>query len=87
LRRNYIWIFLVLLLAWLFKTTSGKLPNGADSTNFVHSAADWIRSLALGPIPGLFVLMGLVAFYVWLGFCLLLKQHITGEFAAEETQV
>ena len=24
LRRNYIWIFLVLLLAWLFKTTSGK---------------------------------------------------------------
>jgi len=87
LRRNYIWIFLVLLLAWLFKTTSGKLPNGADSINFVHSAADWIRSLALGPIPGLFVLMGLVAFYVWLGFCLLRKQHITGEFAAEETQV
>ena len=87
LRRNYIWIFLVLLLAWLFKTTSGRPPIGADSSGFIHSAGDWIQSLALGPIPGYLVLMGLVAFYAWLGFCLLREQHIPGEFAAEETQV
>ena len=66
LRRNYIWIFLVLLLAWLFKTTSGKPPIGADSSGFIHSAGDWIQSLALGPIPGYLVVMGLVAFYAWL---------------------
>src|SRR5262245_33887106 len=37
LRRNYFWMFFVLLAAWLLKTASAKLQAGGRDAVFVHS--------------------------------------------------
>jgi uncharacterized membrane protein len=64
LRRNYCWIFLVVFLAWLVKTTSFA----ADGrTRLVHSTGEFLGNTAIAGIPGLAVVCGVLALYVWLG--------------------
>ena len=54
LRRNYIWIFGVLLLSWLVKIMiHPSTPNSVD---------DLLRRIAIGPIPAWFVLLTGVVF-------------------------
>ena len=65
LRRNYCWIFLVVLLAWLVKTTS-QLDEG--KTRLVHSLDEFLDNTSIAGIPGAAVLMGVAAMYVWLVF-------------------
>lgn len=68
LRRNYYWIFFVLLLAWLVKTTS----HVADGhTRLVHTAHEFLENTAIAGIPGIAVLFGVVAMYAWLTFVML----------------
>lgn len=68
LRRNYCWIFLVVFLAWLVKTTSFA----ADGrTRLVHSAQEFLANTAIAGIPGLVVVLGVLALYAWLGFIML----------------
>lgn len=43
-RRNYVWIFMVLGLAWVLKSSIHPTP--------ASSVAEFISRLALGPIPG-----------------------------------
>jgi uncharacterized membrane protein len=65
LRRNYCWIFLVVLLAWLVKTTS-HLADG--KTRLVHSLDEFLGNTSIAGIPGAAVLLGVAAMYVWLIF-------------------
>jgi uncharacterized membrane protein len=65
LRRNYCWIFLVVLLAWLVKTTS-HFEDG--KTRLVHSLDEFLGNTSIAGIPGAAVLMGVAAMYVWLVF-------------------
>ena len=66
LRRIYFWIFLVVLLAWLVKTTSHA---GADGhTRLVHTVNEFLENTAIAGIPGAAVLLGVVALYLWLAF-------------------
>src|SRR4051812_9582844 len=37
LRRNYIWLFLILLLAWLLKTSTSSLQPGSGTLQIIHS--------------------------------------------------
>lgn len=68
LRRNYIWMFLVLLLAWVLKiSTPGLQAEGARST-LVHSLSEIVANTRLGPIPGWAVVLAVAVFYVWLFF-------------------
>jgi uncharacterized membrane protein len=55
-RRNYMWIFVVLALAWLFKCIIH--PSPAASWN------DFLSRSAIGPIPGPFVFLTGVVFNV-----------------------
>lgn len=87
LRRNYIWIFLVLLAAWLFKTAYLKVPSTAGDPGSVHTATQWVEGLALGPIPGGVVLVGVFTFYAWLTFAMFRHSRLTGEFASESIHV
>ena len=87
LRRNYIWIFLVLLAAWLFKTSYSMVPNGAESTDVFHWTALWIKGVSLGLIPGNIVVLGIAAFYTWLMYAMLPRFHLTGEFSTEGVHV
>ena len=51
LRRNYIWLFLILLLAWLLKTTTSVLQ-APGSTQLVHSPGELFTNAAIGYVPG-----------------------------------
>ena len=64
LRRTYAWIYLILLFAWLFKTTSYQ-PTGRRIAE-VTSVPEWLDHAALGPIPGVLVVACVAAFYAWL---------------------
>jgi uncharacterized membrane protein len=65
LRRNYCWIFLVVLLAWLVKTTSHFSDGRA---RLVHSVHEFLENASIAGIPGAAVLLGVAALYAWLAF-------------------
>lgn len=62
LRRNYIWMFLILLCAWLVKLASPDLQDGAalDPERPLDLV---IAHAAIGPVPGWLVLALVLAFY------------------------
>jgi uncharacterized membrane protein len=65
LQRNYSWIFLVVLLAWLVKTTS-EVSDGR--TRLVHSMPEFLANTAVAGIPGVVVIVGITLLYAWLLF-------------------
>jgi uncharacterized membrane protein len=81
LRRNYGWMFLILLLAWLLKITSAKLQPDGGPVEGVHSLADWLRNAAIGPVPGLAVILAVAAFYGWLVYATSRRYKGEGELA------
>lgn len=56
LRRNYCWMYLILLLAWCLKITTPKLQTEGNPLVQAHSWSYVIDNAALGPIPGWAVL-------------------------------
>jgi len=68
LQRNYGWIFLVVLLAWLVKTTS-EVSDGR--TRLVHSMHEFLTNTAVAGIPGVAVIVGIALLYAWLLFVMI----------------
>src|SRR5262249_18287001 len=66
LRRNYIWLFLILLLAWVLKATqaAGLIEPGQSGP--VPSLSLLSRNASLGNLPGWAVIIALVFFYGWM---------------------
>lgn len=85
LRRNYIWLFLILLLAWLLKTTTSRLQGSED--RFINSAGELIERAAIGYVPGWVVLAGVLALYAWMVFIMYRHRETTGELAYGEVHV
>jgi uncharacterized membrane protein len=86
LRRNYIWLFLILLLAWLLKTSTGVLqPTG--TAEIVHSTGELFRNAAIGYVPGLIVVLLIVSFYGWMFFVMIKHREASGELAYGEVHV
>jgi uncharacterized membrane protein len=77
LRRNYGWIFLVILLAWLIKTTSHMEQPGA--ARLIHSASELVHNAAVAGVPGELVLAAVAALYVSLIFTMLRYRVIESE--------
>jgi uncharacterized membrane protein len=67
LRRNYGWMYLVLLLAWLLKTSSNDRSRDGSS-HLVSSVAEWVTHCQLAVLPGAVVIVLVTAFYAWLLF-------------------
>jgi uncharacterized membrane protein len=67
LRRNYGWIFLLLLLAWCLKTTSALLQPRSDA-GVIRSSTEFMSNAAIPGIPGWIVLGCVVALYGGLAF-------------------
>lgn len=80
LRRNYCWIFLILLLAWLLKVSSALLQPQMALADWREPFLNIAASAQLGPINGWVVLAALGAFYLGLGWLLL---QPTGEDVQE----
>lgn len=60
LRRNYIWLFLVLLVGWLAKL---EIPTEL-APDYAHSVPELYDRMAIGPVPSAVVLGAVIAFYV-----------------------
>lgn len=74
LRRNYIWIFLVLMMAWLIKIWVH--PSTATSV------ADLSQRAAIGQVPGELTLILVIGYFAFLLIFALLTSHLqaaTGE--------
>ena len=87
LRRNYIWMFLILLVAWLLKISSPKLMTEGEPGRFARSLAEWTDSAALGLLPGWMVLVAVAAFYCWILYAALRPHAGEGELAIGEVHV
>jgi uncharacterized membrane protein len=83
LRRNYCWMFLILLLAWVIKITS-RLPQQTGARVGLHSLDETIANAALGPAPGWLIIAIVASFYAWLLYATLRRDKGTGELAYGE---
>ena len=87
LRRNYIWMFLILLVAWLLKISSPKLQPDAGPSHFAHSLAEWENAATIGPLPGWTVVVAVVVFYGWIIYAALRRYAGEGELAIGDVHV
>ena len=87
LRRNYFWMFFVLLVAWLLKTTSAKLQASGGDAEFVHSVGEWFGNAALGPVPGWAVVLLAAVFFVWITYATFRHAPAGGELAYGDVHV
>jgi uncharacterized membrane protein len=72
LRRNYMWMFLILLLAWVLKISTPKLQDEGGTLDVARSLHEIVGNAAFGPIPGWIILVSVVTFYCWLAYAALL---------------
>lgn len=81
LRRNYCWMFLILLLAWLVKTSTTAPPEDSVQLRLVQSFGEWLGNAAIGPVPGWIVMLVVAGFYAWIAVASLRRQETQGEMA------
>lgn len=87
LRRNYGWMFLILLAAWILKISSIKLQQEGVRFEFMQSTWQIIENATLGPLPGPAVVGGVALFHAWLGWCVMRRDERSGELAHGDVHV
>ncbi len=87
IRRNYIWMYLILLLAWGLKISSPKLQPEELPVDVVSNIQQLIANAHLGPVHGAVVLMVVAMFYFALLIAVLYPESDDGEFAHGEVHV
>lgn len=87
LGRNYIWLFLILLMAWMLKTTTSALQPGAGSVHLIHSTGEFFDNAAIGYLPGWGVMIAILSFYGWLVYLIIKHREKPGELAYGEVHV
>jgi uncharacterized membrane protein len=86
LHRNYCWMFLILLLAWLLKISSPDLKRDVGQAEFV-SLSDGVRNASVGLLPGWVVIMIVSSFYCWILYAVLRRYKDKGELAYGDVHV
>jgi uncharacterized membrane protein len=71
LKRNYIWLFLILLLAWGLKISTPKSQQEGSGLSIAQSLHEAVTNANLGSVPGWAVLAIVAVFYLWLLFAAL----------------
>jgi uncharacterized membrane protein len=84
LRRNYIWIFLILLGAWTLKVTFPSFSGEIPAALTFH---DWIRNAGVGHVSGWIISAVIVAFYAWIVVAALRTYGRRGELAHGDAHV
>ncbi|MBP2316181.1 DUF2270 domain-containing protein [Azospirillum soli] len=87
LRRTYVWIFLIILIAWLLKISSIHLQATAGRLTFIHSFQEILANADIGPIPGWVVISGVALFYALLIGATLKFEPAKGERAFGDVYV
>jgi uncharacterized membrane protein len=86
LRRNYYWILLILLGAWLVETTGG-LGAIAESTTAAGIVRAWIDRAGIGAVPGWVVVPTLLACHAGMIWTMLVHRETPGELAHGDVHV
>lgn len=72
LRRTYVWMYVILLVAWMLKTTS--VYPGSSGASQTIGLQEWVDNAAVGPVPGILVIACVAGFYGWLLYIGLQRQ-------------
>ncbi len=84
LRRNFAWIFLIMLGGWFVKLMMHPLPGQAEHPQMVQHFSDFLPRMAVGNLPPLFVLGTVTAFYLSLLIVVYSTRHIAGGEPVDE---
>jgi uncharacterized membrane protein len=87
IRRNYCWMYLILIMAWSLKISSPKLLPDETNAEVVNRWSDLVQNAALGPISGWLVLSLVGVFYAAIFFASVYRDPHEGEFAFGEAHV
>jgi uncharacterized membrane protein len=87
LRRNYIWMYLILLLAWVLRITSLKLQADTPTDSRLQPLYRILDNAALGPVPGWGVVVIILVAYAGLIYLALRPVHRSGEMLHGEVHV
>jgi len=87
LRRNYIWLFLILLLAWVFKVTQDATQTRPEAGVPTPVWSSLWRHAGLGHLPGWGVILGLGLFYGWMLYMMIRHRERWGELAYGDVHV
>ncbi|MCJ9674073.1 MULTISPECIES: DUF2270 domain-containing protein [unclassified Neorhizobium] len=86
-RRNYVWMYAILLMAWLLKISTPKLLPNDTEADVVFSWSEAVNNAALGPLPGWSVIALVAVLYAAVIFSALHREPDDGEFAHGEVHV
>lgn len=87
LRRNYCWMYAILLMAWILKISTPKLQAEGAPQELAHSWSYIVDNAALGPIPGWPVITIVVVFYAVILYGTLRRKLDDGDFPHGEAHV
>lgn len=88
LRRNYCWMYLILLLAWALKISSSTMQIQAGQGKDIALAFEHVvANAALGPVPGSVVLVCVALFYAAIAYGSLRVNMTDSELAHGEVHV
>ncbi|MBP1850942.1 DUF2270 domain-containing protein [Rhizobium halophytocola] len=87
IRRNYVWMYMILLAAWLLKISTPKLLPDQPRTDTVWSFGEFVHNAALGPVPGWAVLAIVAVIYAAIIYVAVHREPDDGEFAYGEVHV
>ncbi|HKY04123.1 MAG TPA: DUF2270 domain-containing protein, partial [Blastocatellia bacterium] len=80
----YIWLFSILLLAWILKTATTGLQREA---RIINSTGELFTNASIGYVPGWAVLIVILSFYGWMLYIMFSHRETTGELAYGEVHV
>ncbi len=87
LARNYCWLFLILLAAWLLKVSTAALQPRTGEAEFIHSVEEFLQNAAIGGVPGEAVVASVLIFYGWLLYVMFRHRTEEGELTFGEVHV
>jgi uncharacterized membrane protein len=87
LRRNYCWMYFILLMAWALKISTPRLQADGSPAVQVQSWTHLADNAVLGPIPGWAVLLVVAMFYAAILYGSIHREPDEGEFAHGEAHV
>ena len=88
LRRNYCWMYLILLLAWALKISSSTMQTPAGSGRDIALAFEHVvANAAFGPVPGSVILVLVALFYAAVVYGSLKVDMADSELAHGEVHV
>ena len=76
LRRNYAWMYLILLLAWFLKISSPLLQPEGVHVGWREPLANMLTSAAAGPVPGWAVAAAVAVLYTCLGWMVFKSDNV-----------